>query len=137
MTDEAAIILRAAAEVRAEFGRRVGPTGGLTVHQAILLGVICASPGVTQRALCVQSGVDRSTMNTMLHYMKSRGLLTISRSEEDTRATLVRATDAGLEANKQARKTLAATSISLMNRTKPEVRAKFAQALQQIVGGAE
>lgn len=137
MTEEAATILRAAAEVRAEFGRRVGPTGGLTVHQAILLGVICASPGVTQRALCVQSGVDRSTMNTMLHYMKSRGLLTISRSEEDTRATLVRATDAGLEANKQARKTLAATSVSLMNRLERRHRTPFATALAQIVEGVE
>lgn len=105
----------------------------MTAAQAIVLASIGDHPGSTQRALTLKSGIDRSSLNAMLKLMQQRGWLTITRSLDDERTTLIDLTSAGRAVEKHARKLLKITDVAITNRLAPQNRAKFETGLQQIV----
>lgn len=77
----------------------------ITVSQFLVLQVLGMGHGpLTQRGLVASTGIDRSTISTMLRVMACRGMIRMVKSKSDLRATDVEITVEGRRALKQATK---------------------------------
>lgn len=66
-----------------------------SVQRARLLNAIAANNGTSQTALVAMTGIDRSTMTTIIGAMERDGLVRRDRSKKDGRAVCVSITATG------------------------------------------
>lgn len=67
----------------------------LTVRRAVLLQAIEANSGVSQTTLCADTGIDRSTLATMINRLVQLHLVKRVRDKDDRRAYNITLTAAG------------------------------------------
>jgi len=79
---------------------------GLTPRQVSVLVAAASRPGISQTALTAITGVDRSTLADILKRLRSKGLITRTRSKTDMRERLVYLTDEGMRAVSEGRAAL-------------------------------
>ena len=104
------------------FADVVGKGSDLTVRRAILLQAIDATPGVSQTTLCADTGVDRSTLATMVGSMQRLGLVKRVRNKKDARAYNVTLTAAGKKLCVAGAAALEQTAVQLL-RDLPKLKA--------------
>ena len=106
--------------------------GALTARQFTVLEYVTAQDGVTQTAIVQATGIDRSTIATMIAQMIKRGLVARKRSRSDARAYFVAITDAGRAALKTAKPKIAKADREAMSQLNKNQRLVLIAALDAI-----
>lgn len=128
----APLLLRAASVVRnifIEYAPR-----GVVMQQAVLLVAVCDNPWSRQRALTTATGIDRSSISTMLKRMQHLGWITMERNDEDERSVTIEATTQGRKMCKILRTALDQTNGEITMRLREVKQSVLGSALQEIVG---
>lgn len=116
--------------------RRLGaifePEAGLTVPQALVLNCLSDGRPQTQAHLVVATGIDRSTLSTMLESLRLDEWVTVRRSDADRRATVVTITPVGTKALKRGAEALLGAERCLMAMVPSRDRAAFLRGLRAI-----
>lgn len=68
---------------------------GLTARQLVVLDAISKLEEPSQTSICLETGIDRSTLADMVRRLCSRRLVVRKRSRKDARAYVLRLTDEG------------------------------------------
>jgi MarR family transcriptional regulator, temperature-dependent positive regulator of motility len=104
----------------------------LTARQFTILEHLATQDGVSQTAIVMATGIDRSTMATMIAQMTKRGFVARKRSRTDARAYVVAITTAGRDALKTARPKIAKADRKVMSRLDDSQRVALITALDAI-----
>lgn len=114
------------------FSKEIGATD-MTPRQFAVLSCVASQADLSQADIVARTGIDRSTLADVVRRLSRQGLLERQRTREDARRYAVRLTDKGREmlaATKPAAMTADEQILSILQ---PEERAKFLDALRQIV----
>ena len=84
------------------FSKKLPEDSDITVRQMILLGAIKENAGADQTTLMKATGIDRSTVSDMIRRLQRKGWAERRRSKEDSRAYVVKITEAGMAAYRTA-----------------------------------
>jgi DNA-binding MarR family transcriptional regulator len=106
--------------------------GELTARQFTILEHVAAQGGESQTAIVNATGIDRSTIATMIAQMTKRGLIARKRSRTDARAYVVAITDTGRAALKTARPKIAKADREAMSQLNENQRLTLIAALDAI-----
>jgi DNA-binding MarR family transcriptional regulator len=115
-------IHRAEQAINTIFADVVGKGSPLTVSRAIVLQALATAPGVSQTALTAMTGIDRSTMATMVRALDALRFVKRVKTKDDQRAYAVTLTAAGQKTAQTAAQALAETVRRLLIE-QPKVRA--------------
>ena len=105
----------------------------LTPRQYAVLLSVAANEDISQTGLVEATGIDRSTLADVVGRLESRGLLSRKRTRKDARTYAVRVTARGLEMLKMAKPVAVRTDERILSALRPNQRAEFKAALQEIV----
>jgi len=90
------LLHRASQSADVTFVRQVGDR--LNARQYAVLRAVAQGEGLSQQAIVEATGIDRSTLASMVQRLVRRGLLQRRRTKQDARAYAVRLTAAGKDA---------------------------------------
>ena len=102
----------------------------LTPRQFAILTVVAASEGLSQTDVMLATGIDRSTVSSMMRTLVTRGYLARKRSTGDARAYAVRLTDAGRQELKRAQPAAEKVDSALLRRLPIRERSQFLKLLE-------
>lgn len=104
----------------------------LTQRQFAVLTALAEQDGVSQTALVIATGIDRSTLAELVNRMSRKGLLQRARAANDGRANTVRLTPAGREMLNSARPNVESADKAFLHALPKGKRAAFVEALRRI-----
>lgn len=107
---------------------------GLTARQLVVLDAIAKSEEPSQSTICVETGIDRSTLAEMVNRLCSRKLVVRKRSRKDARAYILRLTDEGEHALERLSSKLGQAENHLTASLPESERRKFIDLLNKIIG---
>ncbi len=107
-------------------------TDGPTPRQFALLLCLAQNAGISQSALVMRSGIDRSTLAEMLRRMIDRGLVERERAPADARSYRVSLTQAGRAMLERAIPRVADAQARILEPIPPDQRATMISLLRLI-----
>jgi MarR family transcriptional regulator, temperature-dependent positive regulator of motility len=113
------------------FGKEVGDAD-LTPRQFAVLFAAAAIVDPSQTDLVVATGIDRSTVAEMIRRMVKKGLLQRRRSRRDSRAYVVRVTEAGKRVLKATEPQARQAGATILASLSSEQRKTFIEALKAV-----
>jgi DNA-binding MarR family transcriptional regulator len=109
---------------------------GSSLTAAIVTRILAATPGLTQRELAEQLGIEGPTMARHLDRLERDGVVTRSRDAADRRALRVELTDRGCELHDRLRAVSARTNGHLSTVFAPDELARFEEYLDRVAAHA-
>ena len=113
------------------FARNVG-NSGLTPRQFAVLEAVAQADGLSQTAVMIATGIDRSSTSELVRRLVARGWLQRRRTKRDSRVYSVRLTIEGRERLKDAEPGARSTDQAILSSMSPQERAHFLDALMRI-----
>ncbi len=107
----------------------------LTPVQYGTMQIICNHPGLDQRSIAAQLGLDTSTLGTVLDRMERRGWCTREPSAHDKRVRLLKPTAEGRALIASAQPHMQAAQARILAPLKPHQQAQFMRLLKTVVEG--
>lgn len=105
----------------------------ITPRQFVLLVAIAANEGASQTALTCRTGIDRSTLASMVARLQRKGLLRRARRRDDARAYRVQLTQEGHRLVRSAEPKVRVTEARLLEALSQSRRQRFLDALTAVV----
>jgi DNA-binding MarR family transcriptional regulator len=110
---------------------------GMTPRQLAVLVAVAQNEGLSQTAITVSTGVDRSTLAEMVRRMQRKGLLQRRRTRDDARAYAVKLTDEGRRVLRTAEPSARSIDAHVLEALPSARRNEFVSALSALVGRLE
>jgi DNA-binding MarR family transcriptional regulator len=110
---------------------------GLTPRQLAVLWAVCGDEGLSQTGVVERTGIDRSTTADMVRRLVRRGWLQRRRSKVDSRAYVLKLTDAGKRVLGAAGSSAKRVDARVLNALPPERREAFIASLQAVIDALE
>ena len=101
----------------------------LTPRQFAILKAVAASEGLSQTALISATGIDRSTISSVVRLLETSQLLARKRVRDDTRTYAVTLTDRGRRELERATQIADKVEAELLKRLPIRERTQFLQSL--------
>ena len=131
------LLQEAAALLRREFERAAGPAG-LTLMQWRLMGHLARHPdGLRQAAIGKAINASPMTVSDVAERLESAGFIRRDPDPADSRAKLVRVTDAGEELLGRMRETASGIMDQTLTGVDPDEREKLADLLRRVIANLQ
>ena len=108
----------------------------MTPRQVVVMTAISANPDMSQTALVGETGIDRSTMASIVKRLVKRGLVKRRRDRSDARAYVVTITPAGEAALATAAPVMAGIEAQILNAFPAKDRERFMEMLVKLTSVA-
>jgi MarR family transcriptional regulator, temperature-dependent positive regulator of motility len=105
----------------------------LTPRQVAVLSTVAQDEGLSQTAICVRTGIDRSTLADLVRRLKKKGFLERRRRQEDTRTYAVTLTEEGRRVLRTIEPLAKKVDEHILAAVPTKDRAPFLAALRSIV----
>jgi DNA-binding MarR family transcriptional regulator len=122
-------LLKRASQYGAQVFAEITADSGLTPRQFAVLQTVEENDGISQTALSVRTGIDRSTLAELAARLIAQGYLQRRRTRDDGRTNALRITTAGRRALKQAEPGARNADAALIALVAPRYRKGFVEGL--------
>jgi DNA-binding MarR family transcriptional regulator len=122
-------LLKRASQYGAQVFAEITADSGLTPRQFAVLQAVEENDGISQTALSLRTGIDRSTLAELAARLIAQGYLQRRRTRDDGRTNALRITAAGRRALKQAEPGARSTDAALIALVAPRYRKGFMEGL--------
>jgi DNA-binding MarR family transcriptional regulator len=122
-------LLKRANQYGAQVFAEITADSGLTPRQFAVLQAVEENDGISQTALSLRTGIDRSTLAELAARLIAQGYLQRRRTRDDGRTNALRITAAGRRALKQAEPGARSADAALIALVAPRYRKGFLEGL--------
>lgn len=125
-------LLKRASQYGAQVFAEITADSGLTPRQFAVLQAVEENDGISQTALSLRTGIDRSTLAELVARLIAQGSLQRRRTRDDGRTNALRITTTGRRALKQAEPGARITDAELMALVPARYRKGFVEGLSAL-----